>query len=67
MSIDPMPNKSPEPTAVGAVRFAVAVHVTSRRGGRVLVLPVIAATQVESRGRYLWRGCGLAQSPACLW
>ena len=25
------PNKSPEPTAVGAVRSAVAVHVTSRR------------------------------------
>jgi len=26
-----MPNKSPEPTAVGAVRSAVAVHVASRR------------------------------------
>jgi len=26
-----LPNKSPEPTAVGAVRSAVAVHVTSRR------------------------------------
>jgi hypothetical protein len=26
-----MPNKSPEPTAVGAVSSAVAVHVTSRR------------------------------------
>ncbi len=25
------PNKSPEPTAVGAVRSAIAVHVTSRR------------------------------------
>jgi len=25
------PNKSPEPTAVGAVRSAVAVHATSRR------------------------------------
>jgi len=25
------PNKSPEPTAVGAVRSAVAVHVASRR------------------------------------
>jgi hypothetical protein len=25
------PNKSPEPTAVGAVSSAVAVHVTSRR------------------------------------
>jgi hypothetical protein len=26
-----LPNKSPEPTAVGAVSSAVAVHVTSRR------------------------------------
>ena len=26
-----MPNKSPEPTAVGAGRSAVAVHVASRR------------------------------------
>ena len=26
-----MPNKSPEPTAVGAVSSAIAVHVTSRR------------------------------------
>jgi hypothetical protein len=26
-----MPNKSPEPTAVGACRSAVAVHVASRR------------------------------------
>jgi len=26
-----MPNKSPEPTAVGAVRSAIAVHVASRR------------------------------------
>ena len=26
-----MPNKSPEPTAVGAVRSAIAVHVVSRR------------------------------------
>jgi hypothetical protein len=25
------PNKSPEPTAVGAVRSAIAVHVVSRR------------------------------------
>jgi hypothetical protein len=26
-----MPNKSPEPTAVGAVRSAIAVHAASRR------------------------------------
>jgi hypothetical protein len=26
-----MPNKSPEPTAVGAVSSAVAVHIASRR------------------------------------
>ena len=26
-----MPNKSPEPTAVGAGRSAIAVHVASRR------------------------------------
>ena len=26
-----LPNKSPEPTAVGACRSAIAVHVTSRR------------------------------------
>jgi hypothetical protein len=26
-----MPNKSPEPTAVGAVSSAIAVHVTVRR------------------------------------
>jgi len=26
-----MPNKSPEPTAVGAVSSAVAVHAASRR------------------------------------
>jgi hypothetical protein len=26
-----MPNKSPEPTAVGACRSAVAVHIASRR------------------------------------
>ena len=26
-----MPNKSPEPTAVGAVRSAIAVHVAGRR------------------------------------
>jgi hypothetical protein len=26
-----LPNKSPEPTAVGACRSAVAVHVVSRR------------------------------------
>jgi hypothetical protein len=25
------PNKTPEPTAVGAVRSAIAVHVASRR------------------------------------
>jgi hypothetical protein len=25
------PNKSPEPTAVGAGRFAIAVHAASRR------------------------------------
>jgi hypothetical protein len=28
---DGWPNKSPEPTAVGAVSSAVAVHVASRR------------------------------------
>jgi hypothetical protein len=28
---DRMPNKSPEPTAVGAVSSAIAVHVASRR------------------------------------
>jgi len=28
---DRVPNKSPEPTAVGAVSSAVAVHVASRR------------------------------------
>jgi hypothetical protein len=27
----PAPNKSPEPTAVGAVSSAIAVHVASRR------------------------------------
>jgi len=26
-----MPNKSPEPTAVGAVRSAIAVHTAGRR------------------------------------
>ena len=26
-----LPNKSPEPTAVGAVSSAVAVHIASRR------------------------------------
>jgi len=31
MSIDQSPNKSPEPTAVGAVSSAIAVHVASRR------------------------------------
>ena len=32
LEIDMMlPNKSPEPTAVGAVSSAVAVHVASRR------------------------------------
>jgi hypothetical protein len=31
MIVTVMPNKSPEPTAVGAVRSAIAVHVTSRR------------------------------------
>jgi hypothetical protein len=31
MIIDRQPNKSPEPTAVGAVSSAVAVHVASRR------------------------------------
>ena len=30
MSSEP-PNKSPEPTAVGAISSAVAVHVASRR------------------------------------
>jgi len=29
--IDQPPNQSPEPTAVGAVSSAVAVHVASRR------------------------------------
>jgi hypothetical protein len=29
--IDSWPNKSPEPTAVGAVSSAVAVHAASRR------------------------------------
>jgi hypothetical protein len=29
--INQWPNKSPEPTAVGAVRSAVAVHAASRR------------------------------------
>jgi hypothetical protein len=27
-----MPNKSPEPTAVGACSSAIAVHAASRRG-----------------------------------
>ena len=31
VDIDVLPNKSPEPTAVGACRSAVAVHVASRR------------------------------------
>jgi hypothetical protein len=31
LKIDQWPNKSPEPTAVGAVRSAVAVHAASRR------------------------------------
>ena len=35
----PWPNKSPEPTAVGAGRSAVAVHVASRRGSAFLVRP----------------------------
>jgi hypothetical protein len=29
--IDQWPNKSPEPTAVGAGRSAIAVHAVSRR------------------------------------
>ena len=31
LKIDQWPNKSPEPTAVGAVSSAVAVHAASRR------------------------------------
>ena len=31
MSLIAMPNQSPEPTAVGAVSSAIAVHVASRR------------------------------------
>jgi hypothetical protein len=31
MLVDVQPNQSPEPTAVGAVSSAVAVHATSRR------------------------------------
>jgi hypothetical protein len=31
LSVHQSPNKSPEPTAVGAVRSAIAVHVASRR------------------------------------
>ena len=31
MSLYPQPNKSPEPTAVGAFSSAVAVHAASRR------------------------------------
>ena len=31
LKIDQWPNKSPEPTAVGAVRSAIAVHAASRR------------------------------------
>ena len=31
MSIDPMPNKSLEPTAVGRFSSAIAIHVASRR------------------------------------
>ena len=31
MSVHQSPNKSPEPTAVGACRSAIAVHVASRR------------------------------------
>ena len=31
LDYQPWPNKSPEPTAVGAVGSAVAVHVASRR------------------------------------
>jgi len=34
-----LPNQSPEPTAVGAVRSAVAVHVTSRRWLSFFVRP----------------------------
>jgi hypothetical protein len=29
--VEPWPNKSPDPTAVGAVSSAVAVHAASRR------------------------------------
>jgi hypothetical protein len=31
MEFDRRPNKSPEPTAVGAVSSAIAVHAASRR------------------------------------
>ena len=31
LNMKPWPNKSPEPTAVGAVSSAIAVHATSRR------------------------------------
>jgi len=31
MTARPWPNKSPEPTAVGAVSYAVAVHAAGRR------------------------------------
>ena len=36
-----MPNKSPEPTAVGACSFAVAVHVASRRWAQLSTLGIM--------------------------
>src|ERR1039457_3846122 len=41
------PNKSPEPTAVGAVSSAVAVHVTSRRWLSFFVRPFDTRMKIQ--------------------
>ena len=43
------PNKSPEPTAVGACRSAIAVHVASRRRLRLFLLGHIARTSQKQQ------------------
>src|SRR5665647_1827601 len=48
------PNKSPEPTAVGACRSAVAVHVASRRWLSFLRYAAFCFRRI-SCGYLLWR------------
>jgi len=58
-----MPNQSPEPTAVGACRSAIAVHAASRRWFSFFRLATFAHFYEDITRSFVWLQFGLF-SPA---